>query len=38
MILKINLYGKSLIAHHAMRRVDHDIREIFRAGNKAFRN
>ena len=29
MILKINRCGKSPIAHHAMRRGDHEIREIF---------
>jgi hypothetical protein len=34
MILKINRCGKSLIAHHAMRKGDHDIREVFVLGTR----
>jgi hypothetical protein len=34
MILKINLCGKSPIAHHAMRRGDYDIREVFVLGTR----
>ena len=37
MILKINGCGKSPIAHRAVRRGDHDIREIVVAGNKPIR-
>jgi hypothetical protein len=33
MILKINLRGKSLIAHHAMRK-DHDVGEVFVLGTR----